>query len=49
MIKMETIREYVFTTAGVLIYDDYLLNFIVAIYLIFVGLTGLGVLRMFHL
>jgi len=26
-----------------------LLNFIVAIYLIFVGLTGLGVLRMFHL
>ncbi|MCO5130967.1 MAG: DUF3096 domain-containing protein [Xanthobacteraceae bacterium] len=26
-----------------------LLNFIVAIYLIFVGLAGLGVLRMFHL
>jgi hypothetical protein len=26
-----------------------LLNFIVAIYLIFVGLVGLGVLRMFHL
>jgi hypothetical protein len=25
------------------------LNFIVAIYLIFVGLSGLGVLRMFHL
>ena len=25
-----------------------LLNFIVAIYLIFVGLVGLGVLRMFH-
>ena len=25
------------------------LNFIVAIYLIFVGLAGLGVLRMFHL
>jgi len=25
------------------------LNFIVAIYLIFVGLVGLGVLRMFHL
>jgi Protein of unknown function (DUF3096) len=26
-----------------------LLNFIVAIYLIFIGLVGLGVLRMFHL
>ena len=26
-----------------------LLNFVVAIYLIFVGLVGLGVLRMFHL
>jgi len=26
-----------------------LLNFIVAIYLIFVGLVGLGVLKMFHL
>jgi hypothetical protein len=26
-----------------------LLNFIVAIYLILVGLVGLGVLRMFHL
>ena len=26
-----------------------LLNFIVAIYLIFVGLVGLGVLRMFHM
>lgn len=26
-----------------------LLNFIVAIYLIFVGLAGLGVLRMFHM
>ena len=26
-----------------------LLNFIVAIYLIFTGLVGLGVLRMFHL
>ena len=25
-----------------------LLNFIVAIYLIFIGLVGLGVLRMFH-
>lgn len=25
------------------------LNFIVAIYLIFVGLVGLGVLKMFHL
>ncbi len=25
-----------------------LLNFIVAIYLIFVGLTGLGLLKMFH-
>jgi len=25
------------------------LNFIVAIYLIFVGLAGLGVLKMFHL
>jgi hypothetical protein len=25
------------------------LNFIVAIYLIFVGLSGLGVFRMFHL
>jgi len=26
-----------------------LLNFVVAIYLIFIGLVGLGVLRMFHL
>jgi hypothetical protein len=36
--------------AGVLILlMPRLLNFIVAIYLIFVGLVGLGVLRMFHL
>ena len=26
-----------------------LLNFVVAIYLVFIGLVGLGVLRMFHL
>ena len=36
--------------AGVLILImPRLLNFIVAIYLIFVGLVGLGVLKMFHL
>jgi hypothetical protein len=36
--------------AGVLILVmPRLLNFIVAIYLIFIGLVGLGVLRMFHL
>jgi Protein of unknown function (DUF3096) len=36
--------------AGVLILlMPRLLNFIVAIYLIFIGLVGLGVLRMFHL
>ena len=35
--------------AGVLILImPRLLNFIVAIYLIFVGLVGLGVLKMFH-
>jgi len=37
-------------TAGILILlMPRLLNFIVAIYLIFVGLVGLGVLKMFHL
>jgi hypothetical protein len=36
--------------AGVLILImPRLLNFIVAIYLIFVGLVGLGFLRMFHM
>jgi hypothetical protein len=36
--------------AGILILlAPRLLNFIVAIYLIFIGLVGMGVLRMFHL
>ena len=36
--------------AGILIFVmPRLLNFIVAIYLIFIGLVGLGVFKMFHL
>ena len=44
------IEPIVALIAGILILlMPRLLNFIVAIYLIFVGLVGLGVLKMFHL
>ncbi len=44
------IQPIVALVAGILILlMPRLLNLIVAIYLIFIGLVGLGVLRMFHL
>ena len=44
------IQPIVALIAGILILVmPRLLNLVVAIYLIFIGLVGLGVLRMFHL
>ena len=49
MITSAHLPPIVALVAGILILlMPRLLNFIVAIYLIFVGLVGLGVLRMFH-
>jgi hypothetical protein len=50
MINVITLQPLVALVAGVLILVmPRLLNFIVAIYLIFVGLVGLGVLKWLHL
>ena len=49
-LNIVTLQPIIALIAGILILImPRLLNFIVAIYLIFVGLVGLGVFKMFHL